>query len=422
MLFKIRDKSNKIYYYDNITNVLHNVSEETWQKLKQQYLPLQNKGVVKPFDFNDKKYPFPKKQKHLSFLRIQVGLNCNFKCSFCTQSTGKFENVPVSNKSHLDKFWEKFDEADISLTEKASIELWGGEPLVYWKTLLILIPEIRRRFPNNPLSFFTNGTLLTKEKVDFLIKYNVTISVSHDALGYFLRGEDPLKDNKILEIWKYAKDKYTENNLPFRINCVLTQYNADLNKVDKFFKDYFGKDVFYRYEGVVISMFDNCVQYAEFSKEYSEKLFSTLYEGLKNDHKNITKAIEPRLSNLIRVITYNYSAEFIPGKCNAMYPDVMTLDLDGNILDCHNVSPQYDKIGELPSIESCRVDKFKHWSLRKKCSDCIYLASCRGGCSRTSDFFHEKDCVGNTIFHKAIFYAAFYKITGNEILDIKNLG
>lgn len=421
MLFEILDKTNKTYYYDNMTNVLYNVPDSRWEDLKKEYSPVRKKKEIYPFDFTDKVYPYPKKQKNIGFLRIQVGLNCNFKCSFCTQSTGKFENIPVSDSKKLEAFWKKFDDSGIKVSEKANIELWGGEPLVYWKTLLLLIPELRKRFPENNLSFFTNGTLLTKEKVDWLIENRVSISISHDALGYFLRGEDPLKNPKILETWLYAQDAYEKAGLTFRINCVLTQYNADLNAVDAFFKKYFGNNVFYRYEGVVISMFENCVQFAEFSKKHSDTLFSTLYEGLKNNHKNITRAIEPRLTSLIQTIVYNVPAKVIPGKCNAMYSDVMTIDLDGNILDCHNVSPQYDKIGDLSSIEDCCVDKFKHWSLRKNCTYCPYLASCKGGCSRTSDYFHEKDCLGNTIFHKAIFYASFYKITGNEILSIQAL-
>ncbi|BBI61648.1 hypothetical protein HSBAA_29540 [Vreelandella sulfidaeris] len=41
------------------------------------------------------------------------------------------------------------------------IEFWGGEPLVYWKKLKLLVPALRERFPDSPVyddhQWFTSG-------------------------------------------------------------------------------------------------------------------------------------------------------------------------------------------------------------------------------------------------------------------------
>ena len=126
-------------------------------------------------------------------VKIQLGLSCNFECEYCNQ---RF--VPHADSTNLNDVqpfvhnmptW--FDGGDDGLGKNRSFEFWGGEPLVYWKTLKPLAEEIYKKYPNAQLSLITNGSLLDKEKVDWFDSLGFSIAVSHYGPGQFVRGPDP---------------------------------------------------------------------------------------------------------------------------------------------------------------------------------------------------------------------------------------
>lgn len=91
-------------------------------RLKDQIETRRQDKPIQPFDFTDDIYPFPKKSKTVYKLRIFIGSNCNFKCSYCVQHGSKF-NSPVVGKRGIDNFFKLLDDIDISLTDNAKIEL-----------------------------------------------------------------------------------------------------------------------------------------------------------------------------------------------------------------------------------------------------------------------------------------------------------
>ena len=73
------------------------------------------------------------KNKDIQVLKIQLGLSCNYECTYCNQ---RF--VPHADETTKDDVapfletlptWLKGDGSDLR------VEFWGGEPFVYWKTL-----------------------------------------------------------------------------------------------------------------------------------------------------------------------------------------------------------------------------------------------------------------------------------------------
>ena len=201
----------------------------------------------------------PSKRRQIVKLRIHVGQNCNYRCSFCTQFDSKFSSAVVK-KDGVDQFFKMLDAAGIELTEKCRIELWGGEPLIYWKTLKILIPELRRRCPDANIWTISNGSLMREEILDFFIKHRVTLTFSHDAQAYFLRGKDPLDDPQMLQMCREVARRYEEANLSFGLNVVISQHNCDLQKIEAFFTEKL-PGVSYGFEGVVNALTDNAVQF-----------------------------------------------------------------------------------------------------------------------------------------------------------------
>lgn len=427
MLFKIITKCDNVYYYDNLKNCIYDKEKQLVSISGNAKYKLENR--VEPFDFVDDVYPYPKKDKRIRHLKIQLGTNCNQKCAYCIQAAGNYSAIKqIPKKEDVDNFFKMLYDADIRVTDDFKIHLWGGEPLVYWKTLLYLIPKLRNFWPSAQIWFVSNGTLISPDKVEFLIENKVELAFSHDGIAQSLRGYNPLKDRELRALWYYTFAKYQEAELPFRLNAVLSEKNADLYALDDYFTLYFGNEIKYKYEDTVIAHSSNAVQFIGFSKNAEEKLIRSICQAeslsstsIYSNHSRIANALEPMLSEMTRRLFYRVPADAIRAKCNAVDADVLSVDLKtGNVLSCHNVDQNWT-MGSLLDYNSIKVDKFKHWSLRKNCPNCPYLAACKGGCARNNDEMHEISCRSRKVLAKAAFYAVFYKLLREEIKEIEDV-
>jgi uncharacterized protein len=90
-------------------------------------------------------------------LKIQMGLSCNYACSYCNQAT-QINDATVSTLGDVERFLAQLENWIEAAPER--IELWGGEPFVYWAKLKRLVPALAARFPEARFSIITNGSLL----------------------------------------------------------------------------------------------------------------------------------------------------------------------------------------------------------------------------------------------------------------------
>lgn len=118
--------------------------------------------------------------KSLQDLSLYLTEQCNLNCSYCYiqknfQSTLNIDQI----KKAVDIFFEY-----CSPLEPATITILGGEPLMVYPLLLETIDYVNKKFEDNVnIILFTNGTLLTPEKVDAIIaKKTVRIFVSLDGI------------------------------------------------------------------------------------------------------------------------------------------------------------------------------------------------------------------------------------------------
>ncbi|MEY3739759.1 MAG: Ralstonia phage, partial [Pseudomonadota bacterium] len=128
----------------------------------------------------------------IKVLKIQLGLNCNFECTYCNQRY--VPRTEASAQESLDEFLRTlptwFTGGKNGLGSGVRIEFWGGEPFVYWKTLKPLAERIKQDYPSIKFSVITNGSLLDLEKNDWLVKMGFTVSISHDGPAQHVRGPD----------------------------------------------------------------------------------------------------------------------------------------------------------------------------------------------------------------------------------------
>ena len=73
------------------------------------------------------------------------------------------KKVEETNKKDIDAFMEKLEALEFKEESGLIVEFWGGEPLVYIKTLRPLAEALRQRYQAASFGIVTNGSLLNPE-------------------------------------------------------------------------------------------------------------------------------------------------------------------------------------------------------------------------------------------------------------------
>ncbi|MDB5913735.1 MAG: hypothetical protein JWP22_2410, partial [Ramlibacter sp.] len=166
------------------------------------------------------------KTREVGTLKIQLGLRCNYSCTYCNQSSAVVD-ATVTRTADASTFLDSIG----SWLQGAPgrIEFWGGEPLLYFAKLKRLIPALADRFPGAVLFLITNGSLLDEEILAFIERWDIQVAVSHDGPGQHLRGPDPFDDPQrahwLRELWRRRGGG---QRLRVSFNVVLTPANADI--------------------------------------------------------------------------------------------------------------------------------------------------------------------------------------------------
>lgn len=409
--FLILTESNQEIIYDNLDNTLNPCPDFSYAR-----------EVVKPFIQQDYEKPdfdsLLTKQLPITHLRIQLGLKCNYSCSFCIQQQyTQQEKYPTQKE--IDSTIELVSKIT---SEKCHIEFWGGEPLVYIKLLEQLLLRLREIRPKAKFSMITNGTLLNHSILSLLLKHRVHLSISHDGFAYFLRGKDPIEDTSFVDLLQEAYHVFSKNNLGFNLNCVISQYNCDLIKLDQWFHNHL-TDIPYIYEGVVIAHSSNAIPFTKLSNRDYQLLDESIQRAVLTDqYPRIAHALSKWILLILRFLTYQLDTRKISGKCDAAKPHTLSIDMHGNILSCHNVDSS-QIIGSTQDIQQqFQVQsKFRHWSLRPDCANCFALLSCRGNCMRNDESFHALSCPIQRQFHTSLMKATLALLYKAQIKSIETI-
>jgi uncharacterized protein len=126
---------------------------------------------------------------------LNVTHECNLACRYCygaygtllTRTDGPFRygstegwmTPEVARAAFSFLLQQSGDEPQISLV------FFGGEPLLNWRLIETMVPEFRRRADEAGKKLFlstaTNATLLTSEKLDFMVRNGIGIQFSFDG-------------------------------------------------------------------------------------------------------------------------------------------------------------------------------------------------------------------------------------------------
>lgn len=388
------------------------------------------------FRFNDRKVaghisePFSKdeplrKSRHIRRLKIQLGLSCNYSCDYCSQRF--VERPKETNKKDIDDFVKKLDALEFSEEAGLVVELWGGEPFVYWKTIKPLVAAIKQKFAawkkKPQFSVITNGSILTPEISYWLLVNNFSVSISHDGPGQHVRGPDPLDDPEqrevILDLYHALKPMGR-----FSFNAMLTRNNYSRKEIHDWFVKLTGDEDVVNGEGSLVDAYDdggraNMLQtkaeHFAFRKQAYLDIFTT-------DGNVGFAGIVGKINTFTESVLNNIPASSVGQKCGMDSPDVIAVDLRGNVITCQNVSAvetapngESHLAGTLDDFENVRIKSSTHWRNRPSCASCPVLHLCKGSCMFNEGENWNLTCNNAYSDNIVLFALSFQKITGGYV-------
>lgn len=158
---------------------------------------------------------------------------CNLRCTYCCYSGGYESKRVHSSKSMTEKDVEDIYAFIGSFTAKRPIQifLYGGEPLLKYELVQYAVDRACELW-GNYVHFIisTNGTTLSRERIDWIVSNNITLALSIDGTGPYhdLYRKDVAKKGsfaKLYEALSYIKSTYPENAK--RMTLIMTLASFD---------------------------------------------------------------------------------------------------------------------------------------------------------------------------------------------------
>lgn len=412
MQFRLRVLNNgkeETWYYDNLQNVvLDSKKVNRFESLRWTHLKsIKLNGADTEFKYNET----------IRTLYISLGLKCNFHCKYCYQTNLCKSKYVDASPSKVSTFIQLIKDSGLQLEkEQSDIILYGGEPLVYWKTLKLLIPELRKLFPDTKISFITNGSLLTKEVCDFCLEYKVGFTVSYDG-QHTLRDYPVFNDPKIVEIYKYAMEIGVEVAvLPLVAN------GHDLPTVtEKELCKKFNRKINIGYHSIFkcSSETDAHFEIGALPEKQQKEYIRMLEEALKLPLSEMEGSLLSRLNEIRFSIVHGIPPYSTRAACCNATGNILSVDFDGNIITCMNYPDK--KWGSIKNYRTVKITDYYSPLNHKACRECPYLNICLGACPLIKDEHSEAfkiNCTNFKCYAIPMFQKTIESLFGVKLLEV----
>ena len=218
-----------------------------------KYTELRKKGFIREeLDFEGLAQKYASKNMFLrqgpSLHIIVVTLRCDHKCIYCqtnSQALGvKGVDMDMSTAEHVvDRIFE-------SPNKDITIEFQGGEPLLNWKVIKFIIDYAKNKKKQKKKNLFfclvTNLTFMTSDRLQYLLKNNVSICSSLD-------GPEVLHNNNRISMGKGSSYSTTVKRIEniqkkikkrkkykYKINALVTITKSSLTYPKEIIDEYVG--------------------------------------------------------------------------------------------------------------------------------------------------------------------------------------
>lgn len=383
----------------------------SWKKDENLLRYLNKKFVRKPY-------------QGIDLIVINTTQKCNFRCKYCYIGDIKEEERDMDTE--LGKII--VDNALNMKQKEITFVFHGSEPTLNFKFIKEVVKYGRKKEKecNKILNFSiqSNGSILTKEILRFIRKYNVKFSLSldgveetHNKVRIFKNG-NPTYSIVLSNIEKLVS---IQN---IHLITVITKYNV--NRLAEFLEHY-------QKLGVSQILFSPVIPFKDAKNLMPSN--SELIEGIsilfdKTLEKIIKNEMTIRLRNFIEPLSNFFEEKFTETclKCTGgMNQPLVAIDIDGSIYPCDNFwRVNKFKIGNVRDISleetlnsHKNFRKYRNIKKIKGCNKCDWMRFCGGGCPG------ESYSIYNTINHKSIYceyYNFIFKYFAEKLAMFYNRG
>lgn len=262
-----KNKNNVICYntkYDSFCLLSHPDAEllkHDLQKLSEQSPKAYEDLVKNRFIIEDeadeyqelcKEYDASINSPYVYHLTLLPSLDCNLRCWYCFEKHIQGSHLTAENsQAILEHVKQLFDHnPDLS---SLRVELFGGEPLLYFKEELYpLLSQIKQYVTTQQkhVSFFfvTNAVCITPDTLPLFDELNASFQISidgykdrHDRIKYMPETQEGTYDNMIRTIYALTEQlgstyinlriNYDDETLPYMKNLIKDLIDVDRHKI-----------------------------------------------------------------------------------------------------------------------------------------------------------------------------------------------
>lgn len=374
--------------------------------------------------------PFARhKTRALKTLKIQLGLQCNYSCTYCNQRSqvqGSIQGSLDDAQVFLKKLPTFYDGGEDGQGKGTHIEFWGGEPFAYWKMLRVVASAMRSAYPNATMNIVTNASLMTDEMIDWIAEMDIGIGVSHDGPTYNknrVGGEgDPLDNPAMLEQIKklYARLRPTGK---IGFNAVLTRDNYKLTDVARHIAERLDvpiDEIPLTTEEIILPYDEGGMSVSpQNAQEQNELLHATYWEAVFG-RSIASSTVRGKMEDFTRSLAQQRPSSSLGQKCGMDRAEHLAVDLKGNALTCQNTSATTKhKLGTVDEFDKIELHTLNHWMHREECSRCPVLQLCRGACFYLEGEKWTKACDNSFHYNLGMLGATLYYLTRMVLVEIE---
>lgn len=363
-------------------------------------------------------------------IRIVLGQNCNYKCSYCTQNLIKNGEQYTTKdiKKYVTYLKKYYDTYYTPHTKKIHFTFWGGEPFLYINEIKLLVSEIREQFSKefSDIRFgtVTNGSLLKGDVFKYITDENISVTISYDGPGQFVRNKQDIFD-KGTETRESAME-ILKNKGIISLSAVFHKYNPSTLNYINWTKDKLETENFMIGEMYYNRVYDELGKNFACTKEQleqdtAERLQLFLLDEIPQMRFVYLKRIEKFFKTLGKTEVKSDCQSFSQNKFFAA-------DMAGHLWGCHNVKNEYvDEYGNniyKGNIYTGEHNILEFAALKKRlprCKDCLLRWICCGGCPYTPSKYDDINCQNYWYFYYTFFAHTIYLMSNKKIITGINI-